>query len=100
MFTFARICGAVTADALNKLAESKNLSVPHIDVSSLLLETPPDPKMGDVGIPLFGFAKTFKQAPAQMAKGDSPRQGCRLLNPGKDAGNASIMRCLKLSHYR
>jgi len=67
MFNFARICGAVTADALNKLAESKNLSVPHIDVSSLLLETPPDPKMGDVGIPLFGFAKTFKQAPAQIA---------------------------------
>jgi len=66
MFNFARICGAVTADALNKLAESKNLSVPHIDVSSLLLETPPDPKMGDVGIPLFGFAKTFKQAPAQI----------------------------------
>ena len=67
MVHFARICGAVTADALNKLAESKNLSVPHIDVSSLLLETPPDPKMGDVGIPLFGFAKTFKQAPAQIA---------------------------------
>ena len=52
---------------MNKLAESKNLPVPHIDVSSLLLETPPDPKMGDVGIPLFGFAKTFKQAPAQIA---------------------------------
>lgn len=52
---------------MNKLAESKNLSVPKIDVSSLLLETPPDPKMGDVGIPLFGFAKTFKQAPAQIA---------------------------------
>ena len=67
MFNFARICGAVTADALNKLAESKNLSVPHIDVSSLLLETPPDLKMGDVGIPFFGFAKTFKQAPAQIA---------------------------------
>ena len=67
MFNFARICGTVTADALNKLAESKNLSVPKIDVSSLLLETPPDPKMGDVGIPLFGFAKTFKQAPAQIA---------------------------------
>ena len=52
---------------MNKLAESKNLSIPKIDVSSLLLETPPDPKMGDVGIPLFGFAKTFKQAPAQIA---------------------------------
>lgn len=52
---------------MNKLAESKNLSVSKIDVSSLLLETPPDPKMGDVGIPLFGFAKTFKQPPAQIA---------------------------------
>ncbi len=67
MVNFARVCGSVTAAALNKLAEEKSIDMPKVELSSLLLETPPDPKMGDVGIPLFGFAKTFRMGPPQIA---------------------------------
>ncbi|MCL2065931.1 MAG: arginine--tRNA ligase [Treponema sp.] len=31
-------------------------------------ETPPDPEMGDIGIPMFSFAKILRKAPPQIAK--------------------------------
>ena len=31
------------------------------------LETPPDPNLGDLGFPLFSFAKTLRSAPAKIA---------------------------------
>ncbi|MEL3907584.1 MAG: arginine--tRNA ligase [Treponemataceae bacterium] len=40
----------------------------EITANEINLENPPDSKMGDIGIPLFAFAKTFKQAPAKIAE--------------------------------
>ena len=55
-----------------KLAEILNTLKPDaadaVKPDDVTLENPPDSKMGDVGVPLFAFAKTFKQAPAKIAE--------------------------------
>ena len=38
MVNFARVCGSVTAAALNKLAEEKSIDMPKVELSALLLE--------------------------------------------------------------
>ena len=60
-------CGVVVAKALNIFIKNKGFEVPEVEASSLLLETPPNPEMGDVGIPLFAFAKTLRMGPPVIA---------------------------------
>ncbi|MDR1469850.1 MAG: arginine--tRNA ligase [Spirochaetaceae bacterium] len=53
-----------TIDALwlTKLAEAL-----HVSETALTAELPPQPEMGDVGFPMFPFAKQWKKSPAQIA---------------------------------
>ena len=60
-------CAAVTACALTKFAKEKNIDLTVLP-SNLTLETPPNPEMGDVGIPMFPFAKSFRMGPPIIAK--------------------------------
>ena len=60
-------CGVVVAKALNIFIKNKGLEAPEVEATSLLLETPPNPEMGDVGIPLFAFAKTLRMGPPVIA---------------------------------
>ena len=60
---------AAVCAALNQFKQEKNIDAPDVDAASLTLENPPDPKMGDVGIPLFAFAKTFRMGPPQISAG-------------------------------
>lgn len=60
-------CGIVAAEAINIFIKNKGLDVPAVEASGLLLETPPNPEMGDVGIPMFTFAKTLRMAPPMIA---------------------------------
>jgi len=39
-----------------------------IDPAQVIAEIPPKSEMGDLGFPMFGFAKLFKKAPAQIAQ--------------------------------
>lgn len=56
----------MVADALN--AFGRELGVGEVTTAeALVLETPPNPDMGDIGIPLFPFAKSFRQAPPAIA---------------------------------
>ncbi len=50
---------------LNKL---KPQGADEILAECLNLEAPPNPQMGDVGIPMFAFAKAFKMSPAKIAE--------------------------------
>lgn len=61
-------CSVIAAKALNSLIKEKALEVPEVLAETLLIETPPKPEMGDVGIPLFTFAKTFRMAPPIIAQ--------------------------------
>ena len=60
-------CGIIVADALNILIKNKALQVPAVEASSIVLETPPDASMGDVGIPMFSFAKVLRMGPPVIA---------------------------------
>ncbi|MDR3311853.1 MAG: arginine--tRNA ligase [Spirochaetaceae bacterium] len=56
----------LAAQALTVIARERDPSA-AIDPESLLLETPPAPELGDVGIPLFPFAKILHMAPTAIA---------------------------------
>jgi arginyl-tRNA synthetase len=48
-------------------AQVKN-ALPTVRVDELILETPPEPKMGDFAFPTFKLAKTLRKAPPVIAK--------------------------------
>ncbi len=58
----------LVAKALNELLTEKNIEFPVIAGSAVSAETPPSPDMGDIGFPLFQYAKAFKMAPPLIAK--------------------------------
>lgn len=59
-------CRLLVANALN--AFCKELGMEAVTTAeSLVIETPPNPEMGDLGIPMFPFAKSFRQAPPAIA---------------------------------
>lgn len=60
-------CRNIVADALNKFATENGIDS-LISVDSLVVETPPSPDMGDVGIPMFPFAKIMRKAPPIIAQ--------------------------------
>ena len=39
-----------------------------VTAERITMETPPDPNLGDLGFPLFGFAKILRSAPAKIAE--------------------------------
>ncbi len=56
------------ADVLNDVAKEKNIALENaVTETSITSETPPNPEMGDVGVPLFAFAKIFRMGPPQIA---------------------------------
>ncbi|MFI3258274.1 MAG: arginine--tRNA ligase, partial [Spirochaetales bacterium] len=68
-------CTQIIADTLTILAGEKNITPegPGCDRGAILAsaitpETPPDPTMGDIGIPMYIFAKMFRTAPQKIAE--------------------------------
>jgi arginyl-tRNA synthetase len=57
----ARIAGA-----LNQLGKEGGLQE-TIDVSQVIAENPPRPELGDLGFPMFAFARIFKNSPPRIA---------------------------------
>lgn len=57
----------VIARALGAYAAQKGLQGIDIAPDTVVAENPPKPELGDIGYPLFPFAKTFRAAPAQLA---------------------------------
>lgn len=60
-------CRNIVAVGLTKFAEEAGVEL-SVDACSLILETPPKPDLGDVGIPMFQFAKAFRMAPPVVAQ--------------------------------
>jgi arginyl-tRNA synthetase len=56
-----RIAGALNA----LLAEAGHKET--IDVSQIIAENPPKPELGDLGFPMFSFARLLRKAPPQIA---------------------------------
>jgi arginyl-tRNA synthetase len=55
------------ADALTGVMKDWGLEG-AADPSSVIAEVPPDPEMGDLGFPMFSFAKVMRKSPPQIAQ--------------------------------
>src|SRR5574344_979472 len=58
----------VVCAALNQFIKSKDPSAADVAVDSVQTQTPPDTSMGDIGVPMFVFAKSLHMAPVAIAK--------------------------------
>jgi len=52
-------------DALNTLLKEAGADI--VTAEQVIAEIPPDPEMGDIGFPMFGFAKILRKGPPQIA---------------------------------
>lgn len=60
------LLAAFKAEAYDVLQAALKAVAPDADMPSL--ETPPDPSMGDLGMPCFGLAKVLRKAPPAIAE--------------------------------
>lgn len=60
---------SVIARALNTFSAEKGLNAGPFEASNVVAENPPKAELGDIGFPLFPYAKDFRMAPAVVAKG-------------------------------
>jgi arginyl-tRNA synthetase len=81
-FDFKRIWKEKIACALNALASGPG-DAARVSAEQVVIETPPNPSLGDLGFPLFPFAKLLKRAPARIAE-----EAAALIGPS-DEGTAS-----------
>ena len=58
----------ILADTLRRYMELNGISGDAPAPSSIVLETPPRPELGEYGFPLFPYAKAFRTAPARIAQ--------------------------------
>lgn len=58
----------LVVSALNIYKTEKNVEVDPALFDKIAVETPPNPEMGDLGIPMFIFSKGFRAAPMMISK--------------------------------
>jgi len=61
-------CRAVVCAALNQFKKDKGIAADDVQPDSIQVETPPHPEMGDIGMPMFPFAKSFRMGPPMIAQ--------------------------------
>ena len=59
----------IVARALAAFAKDKGLELTLPGPDGIVVERPPKPELGDLGFPMFPYAKLFRSAPAQVAQG-------------------------------
>ena len=59
----------IVAEAIKTYVQEKGIEAEPVTEDKLHVENPPKPEMGDLGIPLFVLAKSFRMAPPQIAQG-------------------------------
>ncbi|MFP3959840.1 MAG: arginine--tRNA ligase [Spirochaetaceae bacterium] len=68
MQTYRSIWRRRIAEALRELAREREIDDSRIREEDVIAERPPRPELGDVGFPLFPFAKVFRTSPAALAE--------------------------------
>ena len=61
------VCRQVVCAALNEFIKAKAPEAELAKEENIQVVTPPKPEMGDLGVPLFAFAKSLHMAPPQIA---------------------------------
>ena len=59
----------IVANAINEFVKEKEIQTEPITTEQIVVQTTPDASMGDLGVPMFVFAKTFRMAPPAIASG-------------------------------
>ena len=62
-------CRTIIAAALNEFIKEKNPEAEAVAAESIVVQNAPNPEMGDLGSPMFSFAKALRMAPPQIASG-------------------------------
>ena len=78
----ARIAGA-----LNQAARASGIEC-TVEADAVIAEIPPKPEMGDIGFPMFSFAKTLRKAPVQIAQAVAAALDA---DARTDAGESGVM---------
>ena len=55
----------VVCKALNDFIKTKG--EPSVEEEKIVVQTTPNPEMGDLGVPMFAFSKTLRMAPPQIS---------------------------------
>ena len=72
--------------ALSALAEEKGIELPDDAADNLIPERPPRAELGDIGFPLFPFARVFRTAPPKIAAEVLARLGGEVNAAGAASG--------------
>ncbi len=59
----------IIAKAVNEFIKKNGIQTDAVSAESIVVQAAPNPQMGDLGSPMFAFAKTFRMAPPQIASG-------------------------------
>ncbi|MDY4986331.1 MAG: arginine--tRNA ligase [Treponema sp.] len=59
----------IVAKALNEFIKQKGIEAEEVKADSIVVQNAPNPEMGDLGSPMFAFAKSLRMAPPQIAAG-------------------------------
>ena len=57
----------IVAKAVNQFIKEKGIEAPEVTAESIVVQNAPNPEMGDLGAPMFIFAKAARMAPPQIA---------------------------------
>ena len=58
---------SIIADAVNEIIKEKNLGSEAVSAEKIVVQPSPNPEMGDIGSPMFMFAKALRIPPPQIA---------------------------------
>jgi len=59
---------SIIADAVNEIIKEKNLGSEAVSAEKIVVQPSPNPEMGDIGSPMFMFAKSLRIAPPQISQ--------------------------------
>ncbi|MCX7025643.1 MAG: arginine--tRNA ligase [Spirochaetes bacterium] len=59
---------ALVAEALASCMNAKGLAGEPVSADAVIVEIPPKPELGDLGFPMFQYAKIFRSSPPAIAK--------------------------------
>jgi len=66
MYDYRESWKKIIADALNSLLKEAGIGE-QVKNEQVTAEIPPNPEMGDIGFPMFGYAKILRKGPPQIA---------------------------------
>ena len=59
----------IVAKAVNEFIKQNGIEAEEVKADSIVVQNAPNPEMGDLGSPMFAFAKSLRMAPPQIAAG-------------------------------